>query len=73
MEERMVKKNCNRFGCIIFFLATMAYAAEVGGVSIQDKLDTDAGSLVLNGAGIRLHKGDNFTGDKKLRAGMLGE
>ncbi len=48
----MVKKLV--IGLVVFFFsATMGYAAKVGGVEIPETLETDAGSLVFNGAGIR--------------------
>ncbi len=48
----MVKKLV--IGLLVFFFsATLAYSAEVGGVNIPETLATDAGNLVLNGAGIR--------------------
>lgn len=48
----MVKKLV--IGLLVFFFsATFTYAAKVGGVNIPDTLDTDSGSLVLNGTGIR--------------------
>lgn len=48
----MVKKLV--IGLLVFFFSvSLTYAVEVGGVNIQDTLDTDAGSLVLNGTGIR--------------------
>lgn len=38
---------------VLFFASTPALAVEVGGVEIPDTQVTDAGDLVLNGAGIR--------------------
>ena len=38
---------------VLFFSSTLAYAVEVGGVEIPEALETEAGSLVLNGTGIR--------------------
>ncbi len=37
----------------LFLSATMAYAVDVGGVEITETLETKAGNLVYNGAGIR--------------------
>ncbi len=52
MEEQMLKKLV--IGLLVLIFSTpLAYAAKVGGVNIQDTINTDAGSLVLNGTGIR--------------------
>lgn len=40
-------------GTLLAWLAAPAWAAEVGGVKLQDKLTVDGKELVLNGAGIR--------------------
>jgi len=38
---------------VLIFSTPLAYAGKVGGVNIQDSIDTPGGSLVLNGTGIR--------------------
>jgi long-chain acyl-CoA synthetase len=52
--NRMVKMAAAAsFGVSVGVLASVAFAAEVGGVKLDDKVSMGAQELVLNGAGVR--------------------